>query len=250
MSRFEAARPTAREGAAAPNRSAANATAGSHVRLASLDVVAVAGLLVAAVVLPLAVGAIGGVLDVPRNDDWSYRGIAMRLYQTGRLELDGAVQAASLGLALAIQPLLWLSGGEWWAFLVAGIVFDALAISAGYLLLRRILPRPLAALGMGLVVIFPAWLPYSLSFMSDVPGLAAQLTCLYFGAVALDRPRSSGRWLAAALVVGLYGYSIREFALAAPAAVLLAAFLREPKRASIWVGTAPASAAMRPIMAL
>jgi hypothetical protein len=241
LSRFEAAGASAPERATAPNRSA-NAVVERRVRLASLDVVAIGGLLVAAVVLPLAVGAVSGVLDVPRNDDWSYRGIAMRLFTTGRLELDGAVQAASLGLALTVQPLLWLSGGEWWAFLVAGIVFDAVAIGAGYLLLRRILPPPLAALGVGLVVIFPAWLPYSLSFMSDVPGLAAQLTCLYLGAVALDRPRSSGRWLAAALIVGLYGYSIREFALAAPAAVLLAALIREPRRASIWVGAAVAAA--------
>jgi hypothetical protein len=224
---------------AAPSRALGRTDPGAIAKTAGVsaaDLVAIGVLLAVALVLPLVVGAISGSLDVPRNDDWSYRGIALRLFQTGRLELDGAVQAASLGLAIAVQPLLGLAGGAWWAFLVAGILFDALTVAAGYLLLRRVVEPRLAALGIGLVVIFPAWLPYSVSFMSDVPALGAQLTCLLLGAVALERQRTSGRWLLASLVVGLFGYSVREFALAAPAAVLAAALIREPRRVAPWAG--------------
>jgi hypothetical protein len=60
--------------------------------------------------------------------------------------------------------------------------------------------------------------------MTDVPAFAAEMACLALGVAALNR---SGwpRWalLGGAIAVGLFGFSIREFALAAPVAVLLCA---------------------------
>jgi 4-amino-4-deoxy-L-arabinose transferase-like glycosyltransferase len=199
------------------------------------DVWILGALLIAAVLLPILVGMVAGTLDIPRNDDWSYRGIATRLFTTGRLELDGAAETAVLGQVLLTQPLLWLSGGTWWAFLVAGVLFGTLAVVGGYLLVRRFLDRASAAIAVGSLVFFPAYLAYAISYMTDVPALACQFGCLGFAAVAIGRRPISGRWLAAALIVGCVGFSIREFALAAPAAVLAVLFIREPARPRTWL---------------
>jgi 4-amino-4-deoxy-L-arabinose transferase-like glycosyltransferase len=186
-------------------------------------------------VLPILVGAAAGTLEIPRNDDWSYRGIAMHLYTTGRFELDGAAEAAVLGQVLFVQPLLWLSGGTPWGFLVAGILFSSSAAIAGYLLARRFLDRRDATLAISVLLTFPAYLAYSISYMTDVPALACQCACLGLAAVAINRQPISGRWLAAALAIGCLGFSIREFALAAPAAVIAVLLIREPHRPRTWI---------------
>jgi 4-amino-4-deoxy-L-arabinose transferase-like glycosyltransferase len=176
-----------------------------------------------------------GTLDVPRNDDWSYRGIATRLFATGRFELDGAAEAAVLGQILLVQPLLWLSGGASWAFLAAGILFGSVAAVAGYVLARRFVDRGPAMLAIGVLLAFPAYLAYGISFMTDVPAIACQFACLGLASVAISRHPIRGRWLAAGLIVGCIGFSIREFALAAPAAVIAVLLLREPARPRTWL---------------
>lgn len=206
----------------------------NRTRLDVRDLWIVIGLLVVSVVIPLIVGAASGTLHIPRNDDWSYRGIASRLFSTGRLELDGAAEAAILGQVLLVQPLLWLSGGAWWGYLLAGLIAATVTVSAGYLLLRQFLDRGSAALSMAVLVLFPAYLAYVISYMSDVPAIAAQFGCLALASVALTRPGISSRWLAASLVVGCIAFAIREFALAAPVAVVVVVVAREPTRPRTW----------------
>ena len=60
--------------------------------------------------------------------------------------------------------------------------------------------------------------------MTDVPTFAAEMACLALGVAALERV-GWPRWalLGGAMAVGLFGFSIREFAVAAPLAVLLCA---------------------------
>ena len=66
--------------------------------------------------------------------------------------------------------------------------------------------------------------------MTDVPAYAAEMLCLAVGAVAVGRTAGEppSAWLVASLVVGLWAFSIREFAFAAPAAVLIAAMASDP----------------------
>src|SRR6266576_1401233 len=116
------------------------------------------GLLLLGVVLPVVVGAIAGSLEIPRNDDWSYRRIALELARTGRL---------------AVIPVL-------------------------------------------LLVVFPGYLAYATSYMSDVPAAAAEFACLALGAIALARRPVPAGWLLAAVAVGFLAFSIRDFAVAAP----------------------------------
>jgi hypothetical protein len=73
--------------------------------------------------------------------------------------------------------------------------------------------------------------------MTDGPALAAQLACLGAGLTAL-RTRST-RWLAAAMLVGFWGFTIRELAVAAPVAVAVgAAFVPELRSRAYRMGAA------------
>jgi hypothetical protein len=71
--------------------------------------------------------------------------------------------------------------------------------------------------------------------MTDVPAAAAAWATLAAGAAALGRRPIDGRALAVALAIGCLGFSVREFAIAAPAAVLLAVLVAEPRRPRHWL---------------
>ncbi len=64
----------------------------------------------------------------------------------------------------------------------------------------------------------------SVTFMTDVPAMATALLCLAMGCEALGATgRRRWMWLAGSLAVGCFAFSIRQSALAAPVAVLVAA---------------------------
>ena len=201
----------------------------------------VAGLLAGGVALPLAVSALAGTLEIPRNDDWSYRHIAVGLARTGQFALDGISETMIIGQILFTQPFLWVSGLQPWAFTAAGVAFAVGGALSSFALARRVLPARDAAFAAALLVIIPGYLAYATSFMSDVPALAAQFFCLALGAMAVGRRPVQIRWLLASTAMGIFAFSIREFALAAPASVLLAAIAVEPRRRRTWalaLGTA------------
>jgi hypothetical protein len=202
------------------------------------DGAALIGILMLGVVLPTVVGAVSGSLDIPRHDDWSYRRLAVHLFDSGGIELDGSVSTALIGQLVAAQPFLWLSGGQTWGLSLTGILFDSVAMVAGFLMLRRLLPTGRAAFAILLLPLFPGFLPYAPSFMTDVPALAAEFTCLALGMVALARQPIRLPWLIASLTVGFFGFTIREFALAAPASVLILAVVVEPRRIGSWLSAA------------
>lgn len=195
----------------------------------------IAGLLVVGVLLPLVVSAVAGTLEIPRNDDWSYRRMSTELAKTGTLALDGISSTFIVGQILIAQPLLWLSGAGPTAFTVAGVLFATAGMLGAYVLARRFLRPRDAGLAAGLLAIFPGYLAYATSFMSDVPALATQFACLTLGAVAVAERPTRTRWLVAALTVGVFAFSMREFAIAAPASVAAVAIAIEPKRRRTWV---------------
>src|SRR6266542_2993229 len=209
------------------------------------DTLVLVGLFVLGVGLPILIGAMSGSLDIARNDDWSYRRIALHLFQTGRVELDGSAGPTLLGQVFFAQPFLWFSGGQPWGLTAVGVLFDAVALAAGYLVMRRFLSRSLAALAIILVPLFPGYLPYAVSFMTDVPAMAAELVCLGLGAAALARRPIDSKLLLASLACGFFAFTIREFALAAPASVVLLAVISERRRASHWLyGTSLAASCL------
>lgn len=194
----------------------------------------IAALLVLGSGLPAVIGLIGGTLEIPRLDDWVYRRVALELYQTGILDLH-RVTTMMIGQVVIAQPYLWVAGSGPLAFALAGISFAVLAVVSCYVLARQFLPAWRAALATTLLVIFPGYLPYAVSFMTDVPTLALEFSCLAFGAIGLRTRPTNGRWLFAAALMGCLGFSFREFAIAAPASVVVGALCAGPRQLKHWL---------------
>jgi hypothetical protein len=193
----------------------------------------VAGLLTLGVAIPLVVGLAAGSQDIPRSDDWVYRRIALEFATTGVLSLH-SVTTMIVGQIVLAQPFLTAFGLRSWAFSAFGIVAAVGAVLASYVLARQFIAPVRAALATSLLLVFPGFLAYATSFMTDVPTLALELACLLLGVIALgDRPIRT-RWLLGSAVIGCLAFSIREFAIAAPASVLLAAICAQPGRLRIW----------------
>src|SRR6266516_2009475 len=112
--------------------------AGQQVTDRQLDRVCLAGLLAIGVLLPLIMEAIAGSLEVPRNDDWVYRRIAVDLAQTGVLAIHN-ISSIVVGHILILQPFIWVLGPGASAFTVAGIVFASAAVLSTYVLARQFL---------------------------------------------------------------------------------------------------------------
>ena len=189
------------------------------------DVWIVLGLMALAVGLPTLVGIASGAIAIPHNDDFAYRRPALLLFQTGRLELSGWAVMTLVGQLFATMPLLWLTSGSAVAFAATTMAFAVVGIVAGYALARRILSPGLAGFAVLLALIIPGFMLYTTAYMTEVPAFAMEVSCLALGAVAIGRPPDRDRWswLAASLAVGCYGFATREYALAAPIAVLVAA---------------------------
>ncbi len=205
--------------------------------LARRDGLVLAGIVSLAVGLPAILGLASGALDIPHNDDFDYRQVALVFWSGGTLEMRGFSVMSLIGQVLFVQPFLWLSGGQPWAFAAATGVLTVAGLVSAYVLLRRVLDTGRAALAVLAAVVVPGFLVNTTSFMTDLPAFASMFVCLALGAVAI---RSDGeiewRFLIASLAVGLFGVSIRESALAAPIAVVVIAALADrdgPRRAIV-----------------
>jgi hypothetical protein len=204
------------------------------VRLARREWPVLAAIIALAVGVPLVAGIASGRLDLPHNDDYDYRRIALTFWSSGTLEMRGFSVMSLFGQVLFVQPFLWLSGGAPWAFAAATASLTIAGLVSGYLLLRRVLDTARTALALLAVVLVPGFLGSTTSFMTDLPAFGSELVCLALGAAAIERNgRISWRLLIASLAVGCFGVSIRESALAAPVAVIVVAAMadaRGPRR--------------------
>lgn len=195
----------------------------------SRDVWILVGLIVLAVGCPAIVGVLSGSGAIPHNDDFAYRRAATTFYETGRVGLTGWGVMTFVGQLVATMPLLWLTQGNTWAFGATTALFAIVGIVASFDLARRVLSPGFAASAVLLSVLVPGYLFYTTAYMTEIPSFAMEMSCLAIGASALTRSPAQHRWrwLAASVVVGCYAFSIREFALAAPVAVLVAAAASE-----------------------
>jgi hypothetical protein len=202
----------------------------SSPREARIEIWLIVGLLLLGVVLPLVVSAFAGSLEIPRNDDWSYRRTAVGFATTGRITLDGGSLPLMIGQALFTWPFLSLSGFEPWGFAVVGVVFAIGAVASAYALARQVLPARLAVIPVVLLLLMPGYLAYATSYMSDVPAMVGAFACLAIGAHALKRTPVRTGFVLASVAVGFFAFTIRDFAVAAPASVVVATLCVDPRR--------------------
>jgi hypothetical protein len=205
-------------------------------RFGRRDMLALATLCGAGVGIPLWLSAAAGAIGIPSNDDWVYMRAAESLFRTGSIEMPGHT-AASIGQLVMVQPLLWLSGGNPWAFTAFGLLMALIGVASTYLLARRFVGTGSAVLVVLLVEAFPGYARQSATFMTDVPAFALAVLCLLLGTWWLQ---GDGRRaiLVASLAAGLLAVSIREFAIAAPAAILVAAWARSRSGERLWLAGA------------
>ena len=197
--------------------------------------------------IPLWLAAAAGAIGLPTIDDWVYMRGAENLYRNGSLDMPGHTSAA-IGQLVLVQPLLWLSGGSTWAFTAFGLIMTLVGIVATYLLARRFIGTGSAAMVVLLVLAVPGVARLSASYMTDIPAYALIMLCLLLGTRWLQEgqgsrpgeggpgPGEGGRLtLLASLGLGLVAVSIREFAIAAPIAVLAASWSRSRADERVWL---------------
>ena len=218
----------------APLASEARPSPGTEGRLprwSSRDWVGLVGLTVISSVLPFVVSAASGDLSIPHNDDWSYRRFALYTLHTGHIRFTDTVDAALVGQVLSVQPLLHIFGGAGWAFGLYGSIAMLCLTIAGYCLARRFVDTNRAIFCVLLLVLFPGVLATVPTFMTDIPALAGSVLCLAVGVASMDRT-GAFRWalLIGAMVIGLFAFTIRQEALAAPLAVIVASLTVRPRQ--------------------
>jgi Dolichyl-phosphate-mannose-protein mannosyltransferase len=207
--------------------------AGVRTPIDRRDAVAIAALSLIGVGIPLWLATRAGAIGLPTLDDWLYMRAADGLFRTGVIQMV-AHSAAVIGQLLLVQPFLWLSGGEAWAYTAFGLVMAAVGIACTYLLARRYVGMASATLVVLLVVAFPGFLRESASFMTDVPAYAMTALSLLLG-VRWFQGDGGRVTLLFAVAAGLLAVSIREFAIAAPTAILVAAWARNRPDERWWL---------------
>lgn len=188
-----------------------------------------------AVLLPALLALATGSFSLPQNDDWSYRRIAEHFAQTGHVVSNGWPSMTLIGQLLWSWPFLRVFGDHGWVYTFSTVVLSAIGVFSAYFIARRVLARSWAAAAVLLVAAVPGFAWSTSTFMTDMPAFAAELACLALGLAALDH-RGRRRWafLGGALVVGVFGFAIREFALVAPVAVLVGVGAGDTPRRRYW----------------
>lgn len=181
----------------------------------------------AAIVGPaLALSIVTGSINIAHNDDWGYRRPALSLYEHGHFVLVGWAEVTLFTQVLWAWPFWLLSGRHQWAFACSTEVACLLGTIALFGLARRLLSPRRAALVVLVSLLVPGFALSSSTFMTDVPAWSASMVCLWAGDRALrEEGRRRNLWYAAALVVGVAGFGIRETVVAALVAVIATTWL-------------------------
>lgn len=190
--------------------------------------VVLAGLVLFCIGLPLLSAVVTGSIRIPHNDDWAYFRVVSHLVDTGDLQFLGWTEVTFVGQLLWAVPLAKLFGHPLIPIVLVNALISGVGLIFTYSLARHFLGTSHALLTALVVGIFPGFTVPVTTFMTDSAGYTAQLGCLILGLRALDG-RGKGRLLllTGCLAVGLYAFSVREFAIAAPVSVLIALFFEE-----------------------
>lgn len=188
-----------------------------------------AAMLLMAMGIPLWLATETGSISIPHNDAWSYSEISQNFAHSGHIHLLGWNRGALIGQVVLVGPL-----GRWFA--AQQLVIVGLGLAAAVLTYRLAAARAGQSgglLGAALVMFFPGYALLSTSFMEDIPAYFAMVACLLLGERALrDESRAA---FGAALLVGAWGFTVREQTIAAPLAVFAAIAWRQRRsRAARW----------------
>jgi hypothetical protein len=168
----------------------------------------------------LTIAFTSGNLGIPHNDAWSHSRIAVNYATTGEIQLLGWNRSALVGQIFVL--------GVFGKSIVLQQIFVSLLSMLGLFAIYRILLEALgtnkAGIATLLITIWPGYALLTTSFMADMPMFSAIFMCL---AIANHALKKDSKWLYMfSLVIGLWAFTIREQALAAPVAILLVAIYK------------------------
>ena len=172
----------------------------------------------AIIALWVVVTAATGRLDTAFGDGWSYMRIAFHYVDTGSFRLNGYASTAFVGQAVLAWPVLKLFpdsliAAQLWAAGVAMV--GAIAFTA---VTRHHVGERATAFAGATFAASPIVALLAATFFTDLPAYAAQMVCLACGIRALTK--RSAIWLAFSMLAGFVAFSIRDFSLTAPFAVI------------------------------
>ena len=165
--------------------------------------------------LPLLVAHSYGALGIPRGDDWSYLETLFRFAHHGDLDGNSWVSMTLVGQLVVATPIVRIFGNS----ITAAQITVALA-GFGGLLAAMNLGRSVVGTGRTAVVVIslassPLWGPLTVSYMTDIPAFAATMAALAVARRAFAPDRISQPLVAASLAVGVFAFSIRQYAIVA-----------------------------------
>jgi hypothetical protein len=146
--------------------------------------------------------------------------------RTGELHMIGFHQMNLLGQFAWSLPFVGAFGENANGLHVGTVVAAVIGLIAAASLLHRLTSEFLAVAFTAVIAVFPGYAVLATTYMTDPLSFACQATCLAIGARALSSSHRRLALLSLAMVIGAFGYTVREQAIAAPAALFLTAFLR------------------------
>ena len=164
-----------------------------------------------------------GAAGIARNDDWSFLENAFRFADTGVFAVGGWVQMMLIGQLILASPVVAVLGPSVAALQGLVALLAALALLSGYLVLRNFLSPVWSLTATAVTAASAVFGLLAASFMTDVPAAAFQLLALAVGYRALRAPSIHWATLVVATVIGIVAFSIREYAVAALAAIWIIA---------------------------
>lgn len=202
------------------------------------DSAVLVGLVVVGVGLPAAIAAWSHAFGIARFDDWAYRRVLSGFVATGHFSLVDWGAMTLVGQILWAAPFALVFGGGAWVAGFSVAVASVIGVGCAYWLARAIVGQRWGAVCTLLVLACPGFLVNTSTFMTDLPAFAADVACLALG-VGASRRQGRARWalVAASAAVGCAGFSVREFGLAAPAAVLIALAFQDRRHLRVYIVT-------------
>jgi hypothetical protein len=186
-------------------------------------VAVVAALAAVGLALPLWLSWHFGALGLPRNDDWSYLLTLFTFADHGVFTSYGWATINLLGQLVMSTPVVWVFGHSVTAVEVQVAVVGLIGLVVIWILARLVLSPLRAATVALLVALGPMWAALSVSYLTDIPGMAVAMTCLLLGALSVRQGRVRPWLFVGAVAVGFVGFSIREYEIVAPLAVIAVA---------------------------
>ena len=165
--------------------------------------------------LPLVVAHAYGALGIPRGDDWSYLGTLFRFAHHGDLDGNSWVSMTLIGQLVVATPIVRGFGNS-----ITAVQITVALAGFGGLLAAMNLGRSVIGRGRTAVVVIslassPLWGPLTVSYMTDIPAFAATMAALAVARRAFAPDRISEPLVAASLAVGVFAFSIRQYAIVA-----------------------------------